>query len=107
MGQLCRSGTLDCLASLSSRSTITSRICSGERHRPPNIRSSLKGRTLQPVWPEFTGKKWLGYWVAMFGIAAITAVLKLFGQHINPTTVALAFLLIILVAARTWGSGPA
>src|SRR2546421_3739459 len=107
MEQLCRSDTLDCLVSLSSRSTITSRICSGERHRPPNIRSSLRGRTLQPVWPEFTGKKWLGYWVAMFGIAAITAVLKLFGQHINPTTVALAFLLVILFVATAWGSGPA
>ena len=59
------------------------------------------------MWPEFTGKKWLGYWVAMFGIAAITAVLKLFGQHINPTTVALAFLLVILFVATAWGSRPA
>ncbi|HYT49273.1 MAG TPA: DUF4118 domain-containing protein, partial [Pyrinomonadaceae bacterium] len=64
-------------------------------------------RTLQPVWPEFTGKKWLGYCVAMFGIAATTAVLKLFGQHINPTTVALAFLLVILFVATAWGSRPA
>src|SRR5438552_9369007 len=107
MEQLCRSDTLDCLVSLSSRSTITSMICSGERLRPPNIRWSLRGRMLQPVWPEFTGKKWLGYWVAMFGIAAITAILKLFGQHINPTTVALAFLLVILFVATAWGSRPA
>src|SRR5207237_6358371 len=87
--------------------TITSRICSGERLRPPSITSSLRGRTLEPLWPEFAGRKWLGYWVAMFGIAAITAILKLFGQHSNPTTVALAFLLVILFVATAWGSRPA
>jgi two-component system sensor histidine kinase KdpD len=51
--------------------------------------------------------RWLGFAVAIFSIAAVTGALKLLGSHINPTTVALAFLLIILVAARTWGSGPA
>src|ERR1041384_2970955 len=51
--------------------------------------------------------RWLGFAVAIFSIAAVTGALKLLGPHINPTTVALAFLLIILVAARTWGSGPA
>jgi two-component system sensor histidine kinase KdpD len=34
-------------------------------------------------------------------------VLKLLGNHINPTTVALAFLLLILFVATAWGSRPA
>lgn len=50
---------------------------------------------------------WFGYSLSVLSIGATTVVLKLIGPHINPTTVALAFLLIILVAARTWGSGPA
>jgi len=50
-------------------------------------------------------KQILGYLVAV--IAAATAVLKVFGVHINPTTVALAFLLIVLFVAAAWGSKPA
>ncbi len=56
---------------------------------------------------EFFSRQWFGYLVAAFAIAAATGALKLAGQRINPTTVALAFLLIILIMARTWGSGPA
>ena len=56
---------------------------------------------------EFFSRQWFGYSVAAFAIAAATGGLKLAGQHINPTTVALAFLLIILIVARSWGSGPA
>jgi two-component system sensor histidine kinase KdpD len=48
-----------------------------------------------------------GYSVAVFGIAVATGVLKLLGTHINPTTVALAFLLLILFVATAWGSRPA
>jgi K+-sensing histidine kinase KdpD len=55
----------------------------------------------------FFSQRWFGYLLSVFSIAAVTGALKLLGPHINPTTVALAFLLIILVAARTWGSGPA
>src|SRR5689334_2458574 len=51
--------------------------------------------------------RWFGYSVALLGIAATTGILKLFGQHINPTTVALAYLLVILLVATGWGSRPA
>src|SRR5262245_5116164 len=52
-------------------------------------------------------KSWLGYTAALAGIAAVSGLLKLFGEHVNPTTVALAFLLIILFVATAWGSRPA
>ncbi len=52
-------------------------------------------------------KSWFGYLLAVFSIAAITGVFKLLGQQINPTTVALAFLLVILFVATAWGSRPA
>ena len=52
-------------------------------------------------------KSWFGYAAALLGIAAATGLLKLFGEHINPTTVALAFLLIVLLVATAWGSRPA
>ena len=49
----------------------------------------------------------LGYLVAVIVVAAATAVLRAFGGHINPTTVALAFLLTVLFVAAAWGSKPA
>src|SRR6185369_4485118 len=52
-------------------------------------------------------RSWVGYAASLISIAVVTAVLKLFGEHINATTVALAFLLIILFAATAWGSRPA
>lgn len=52
-------------------------------------------------------KKFLGYIVAVIVIAAATAVLRIFGNHINPTTVALAFLLIVVFLATAWGPRPA
>ena len=51
--------------------------------------------------------KWFGFAVPVLAVVITTAALKLLGPRINSTTVALAFLLIILVAARTWGSAPA
>lgn len=53
------------------------------------------------------GKLPLGYVVPVIVIAAATAVLKVFGGHINPTTVALAFLLIVVFLATAWGPRPA
>src|ERR1051325_10158705 len=50
---------------------------------------------------------WFGYLTAVAGIALATSLLKLIGEHINATTVALAFLLIILFVATVWGSRPA
>ena len=52
-------------------------------------------------------RSWAGYAASLISIAVVTGVLKLFGEHINATTVALAFLLIILFAATAWGSRPA
>jgi two-component system sensor histidine kinase KdpD len=52
-------------------------------------------------------KKLLGHIVAVIVIAAATAVLRAFGSHINPTTVALAFLLIVVFLATAWGPKPA
>lgn len=52
-------------------------------------------------------KKILGYAVAVVVTAAATAVLKSFGDQINPVTVALALLLIVLFVATAWGPKPA
>src|SRR5215813_2595868 len=57
--------------------------------------------------PTVLSKASFGYAAALVCIAAASGVLKLFGEHINPTTVALAFLLIILFVATVWGSRPA
>src|SRR5207245_7841511 len=55
----------------------------------------------------FFQKGWSGYAAAILGVTAATGILKLFGTHINPTTVALAFLLLVLFVATGWGSRPA
>jgi K+-sensing histidine kinase KdpD len=59
------------------------------------------------VLKELSSRRWAGYFAGVFGIAAATGLLKLFGGHINSTTVALAFLLIVLFVATAWGSRPA
>lgn len=51
--------------------------------------------------------KWPGYLGALLGTALTTAILAPFQQQINSTTVALAFLLIVLFVALFWGSRPA
>lgn len=48
-----------------------------------------------------------GYLMAIVGVAAVTAILKLFAGHVNATTVALALLLNVLFIAMRWGSLPA
>jgi K+-sensing histidine kinase KdpD len=52
-------------------------------------------------------KRRTGYMVAVLGVALITGVLKLFGDHINSTTVALSLLLVVLFVATGWGARPA
>ena len=47
------------------------------------------------------------YAVSVLAIAALTAVMAPFADIINSTTVALAFLLVVLLAAAGFGSGPA
>src|SRR5258705_8497938 len=51
--------------------------------------------------------KWPGYLGAVAGTALTTAILAPFQQQINSTTVALAFLLVVLFVALFWGSRPA
>jgi two-component system sensor histidine kinase KdpD len=41
------------------------------------------------------------------GIAIVTGALKLFGEHVNSTTVALGLVLVVLFIATRWGSRPA
>lgn len=48
-----------------------------------------------------------GYIVAFVVMGAATTVLKGFGGHVNPTTVALVLLLLVLFVATAWGSKPA
>jgi two-component system sensor histidine kinase KdpD len=48
-----------------------------------------------------------GYIVSLLGICIVTAVFRLTGEHINPTTVALGFLLLVLIVATRWGAAPA
>src|SRR5215218_5021771 len=48
-----------------------------------------------------------GYTAAVLGVVAATAALKLFGGHVNSTTVALVLLLFVLSVATAWGSRPA
>jgi two-component system sensor histidine kinase KdpD len=59
------------------------------------------------VWKALTRKQFPGYIAALVVIAAATAALRALGSHINPTTVALTFLLIILFVATAWGPKPA
>ncbi|HEX6730585.1 MAG TPA: DUF4118 domain-containing protein [Pyrinomonadaceae bacterium] len=50
---------------------------------------------------------WAGYIVAFFSTAAVTLLLAPFQEKVNSTTVALAFLLVVLFIALFWGSRPA
>ena len=51
--------------------------------------------------------RWAGYLGAVLGTALVTLVLGPFQEQINSTTVALAFLIVVLFSALFWGSGPA
>src|SRR5215207_290431 len=71
-----------------------------------------KGVCVQPPPSYNEGMKtfeWgrAGYTVAVLGVVAATAALKLFGGHVNSTTVALVLLLVVLFVATAWGSRPA
>jgi K+-sensing histidine kinase KdpD len=50
---------------------------------------------------------WVRYGGALLGTGCVTALLIPFRGHINSTTVALTFLLVVLFAAILWGSRPA
>src|SRR6266852_7038123 len=69
--------------------------------------SARRERRVSRVLSKLSGQRWLGYGAALLGIASDTGLLKLWGERINPTTVALTFLLVILFVATAWGSRPA
>jgi PAS domain S-box-containing protein len=48
-----------------------------------------------------------GYVAGMLGIAAVTAIFGPFHDLLNDTTVALAYLLVVLLVATAWGPWPA
>jgi len=52
-------------------------------------------------------KRSAGYIAAVLGIAAVTAILAPFHEHLRNTPVALAFLLVVLFVASGWGRRPA
>ena len=56
---------------------------------------------------DLVNLRWAGYGGAVFGTGLVTALLAPFHEHINSTTVALAFLLVVLFVALFWGSKPA
>ena len=56
---------------------------------------------------NFPGKRWVGYIGAFLGSAVVTISLGPFHEQINSTTVALAFLLVVLFVAIFSGSRPA
>jgi K+-sensing histidine kinase KdpD len=51
--------------------------------------------------------RWTGYLSAVVGTAVVTSLLKVFHEHVNTTTVALALLLVVLFIATWWGARPA
>lgn len=59
------------------------------------------------MWSKISNRRWIGYLLSIIGVALVTALLQLFGSHVNPTTVALALLLVILLIATGWGARPA
>ena len=59
------------------------------------------------MWKALVSKQSLGYVAAIVVIAAATAALRALGSHVNPPTVALTFVLLILFLAIAWGPKPA
>jgi two-component system sensor histidine kinase KdpD len=59
------------------------------------------------MWVKTFERRRVGYLLAVLGTAAVTGALKLFGGHVNSTTVALGLLLVVLFVATGWGSRPA
>lgn len=51
-------------------------------------------------------KAWANYLIAVLGIAVVTAICMALRSHVNNTTVALAFLLVVLFVARLGGNWP-
>lgn len=59
------------------------------------------------MWTKTFESKWVGYLLAVLGTAAATGAFKLFGAHVDSTTVALGLLLVAFFLAVGWGARPA
>ena len=79
--------------------SMTGQVC-GQIKVSENYNESMWAKNL-------FGVRWGGYIVAVVGIAAVTGVLKLFGEHVNSTTVGFGLLLVVLFVATGWGLRPA
>src|SRR5262245_16632195 len=62
---------------------------------------------MRSIWAKDVGRKVNGYLFAVGGIAVVTVALAPFHNKFSSTTVALAFLLIVLFSATGWGIRPA
>src|SRR6202163_4543939 len=62
---------------------------------------------MSAVREKLIRNRWVGYCGSLVGAAVVTACLSPFREHINSTTVALTFLLVVLFVAILWGSRPA
>jgi two-component system sensor histidine kinase KdpD len=72
-----------------------------------NVKIVGSRHTIESVWTKIFRKRRGAYLVAVLGTTAVSAAFKLFGEHINSTTVALGLLLVVLFVATGWGSRPA
>jgi K+-sensing histidine kinase KdpD len=61
----------------------------------------------EAVWRQWQQRRDFRYLAVLGSIAAATTLLKISAAHINPTTVALALLLVVLFVATAWGPKPA
>src|SRR5229473_490626 len=59
------------------------------------------------MWKKLSDMKWTSYVGASFGVTGVTIFLLPFREQINSTTVAQAFLLVVVFVAILWGSKPA
>jgi K+-sensing histidine kinase KdpD len=59
------------------------------------------------MWKKLSDMKWASYVGALSGVTGVTVFLLPFREQINSTTVAQAFLLVVLFVAIFWGSRPA
>ena len=59
------------------------------------------------LMPISVRQNWVGYIVVLCGVALVTIIYKGVSLHVNDTTIALSYLLVVLAAASSYGLGPA
>src|SRR5262249_28046084 len=77
--------------------------CQEVRRWPDRTMNGLQSSAMK----KLSESQVAGYSIALLAIALATVVLKAFGDGVNPTTVSLVLVLIVLFTATVWGSGPA